>query len=142
MHQLNDVELKWFNQIQEARESGLSDWEWCRQNSIATSTSYYHIRKLRDKLADLPASRNTVIPETHEVVKVEVREDEQLPAATSYNDNQDVVTHVAPIPEPCSTPALADFSARIQMGSITVDFSNSACDRVILSVINALRTSC
>lgn len=142
MHQLNDVERKWFNQIQEARESGLSDWEWCRQNNIATSTFYYHIRKLRDKLADLPASRNTVLPEMHEVVKVEVREDERLPAVAPCSDHQDPASQITSLSEPCSITAPADFSARIQIGSITVDFSNSACDRIILSVINALRKSC
>ena len=142
MHQLTDIERKWFNQILEARSSGLSDWEWCRQNNIATSTFYYHIHKLRDKVADFPASRRTVVPEAHEVVKLEIREDEPLIIPTSYEDEK-VPSHILPTLDRCnSATAECDFSARLQMGDITVDFTNSACDRIILSVINALRQSC
>lgn len=142
MHQLTETERKWFNQIQAARSSGLTDWEWCQQNNIPTSTFYYHIRKLRNRAADLPATRSTVVPETHEVVKLEICDDEQLlvPSASAEGQTAD---QNSPAFGPCNgSVAKADFSARLQIGDVTVDFSNSACDRIILSVINALRQSC
>ena len=71
MHQLNATEQKWFSLIQEAISSGLSDKAWCLQNSIPLSTFYYNIRRLRNKVAGLPACRSTVIPEDHEIVKLE-----------------------------------------------------------------------
>ncbi len=142
MQQLTDIELKWFNQIQEARSSGLSDYEWCRQNNVATSTFYYHIHKLRDKAADLPANRSTIVPETHEVVKIELCEGDQLLMSPSFEE-EPAAAHIAPTLDTSSkTLTKSDFSTRLQMGSITVDFSNSACERIILSVINALRQPC
>ena len=71
MHQLNATEQKWFSLTQEARSSGLSDKAWYLQNSIPLSTFYYNIRRLRNKVAGLPACRSTVIPEDHEIVKLE-----------------------------------------------------------------------
>ena len=56
MHQLNATEQKWFDLIQEARSSGLSDKAWCQQNNVPTSTFYYHIHKLRNKVVNLRSS--------------------------------------------------------------------------------------
>lgn len=77
--QLSPAEQKWFDLIQEARSSGLNDKAWCLQYNVPTSTFYYHVRKLRSKVSDIPAARSTVVPEIHEVVKVEILDD-KLPA--------------------------------------------------------------
>lgn len=37
----------WTNLIQNCRVSGLSDYEWCRINHIATSSFYYNVKRLR-----------------------------------------------------------------------------------------------
>ena len=146
MHQLNATEQKWFDLIQEARSSGLSDKAWCQQNNVPTSTFYYHIHKLRNKVVNLPASCSTVIPEAHEIVKLEVLDEDKLPTVPS-NEEETVVVQNVPTPTvECDHPAvpLADpgFSARIHMDNVTVDLSNSASEQIIRSVISALRQPC
>ncbi len=144
MQQLNKTELKWFNQIQEARASGLSDWEWCKQNKVPTSTFYYHIRRLRDKAADLPVGDSAETPQIQEVVKLEVlEEDEENLSVPAFYEEKQPISTMAPSKEPCSySSSTTDCAVRLQMGNISVGFNNSACDHVILSVINALRQSC
>ncbi len=146
MQQLNATEQKWLDLIQEARSSGLSDKAWCQQNNVPTSTFYYHIHKLRNKVIDLPASRSTIVPEAHEIVKLEILDEGKLPTVSSYEENPVVVQNVsAPVDEP-DRPAVvsmdSDFSARIHMGSVTVDINNSASEQIIRSLISALRQSC
>ena len=144
MHQLNATEQKWFDLIQEARSSGLSDKVWCQQNSVPTSTFYYHIRKLRNKVIDLPASRSTVIPEAHEIVRLEVLDEDILPDAPSYKEESVVVKNTPTVELDRSTVVSMDsgFSARIHMENITVDIRNSASEQIIRSVISALRQPC
>ena len=144
MHQLTTIEQKWFDLIQEARSSGLSDKVWCQQNNVPTSTFYYHIRKLRNKVIDLPASRSTVIPEAHEIVRLEVLDEDMLPDAPSYREESVVVKNTPTLESDSSTAVSMDsgFSARIHMENITVDIRNSASEQIIRSVISALRQPC
>ncbi len=142
--QLNATEQKWFDLIQEARSSGLSDKAWCLQNHVPSSTFYYHVHKLRSIVADLPAARSTMAPEIHEVVRVEILdEDDQGLPVSSYKKDP-VIVQDDPIIEPDnnSTPKNSGFSARLQVENFTVDISNSASERIILSVIKALKQSC
>ena len=39
----------WMDCIQQCRVSGLSDYAWCNQNGISTSSFYYNIKRLRTK---------------------------------------------------------------------------------------------
>ena len=144
MHQLSATEQKWFDLIQEARSSGLSDKVWCQQNSVPTSSFYYHIRKLRNKVIDLPASRSTVIPEAHEIVRLEVLDEDMLPDAPSYREESVVVKNTPTLESDSSTAVSMDsgFSARIHMENITVDIHNSASEQIVRSVISALRQPC
>ena len=146
MHQLNATEQKWFSLIQEARSSGLSDKAWCLQNSIPLSTFYYNIRKLRNKVSGLPACRSTVIPEDHEIVKLEVLDDDKLAAIPSYEEKPVVVPGASALAAEPDHPAViamdSGYSARIHIGKLTVDIGNSASEQVIRSVISALWQSC
>ena len=146
MHQLNPTEQKWFTLIQEARSSGLSDKVWCHQNNVPTSTFYYHIRKLRNKVIDLPASRSTIVPEAHEIVKLEVLDEGKLPAVSSYEEELTIAQNTpTPVVEsgcPEATSMDSGFSARIHMKNVCVDISNSASEQIIRSVISALRQIC
>lgn len=45
-----------FNMIMECRNSGLSDYMWCKQNDIPISTFYYWISQLRKAGSELPPS--------------------------------------------------------------------------------------
>ena len=146
MQQLTDTEQKWFDLILEARSSGLSDRTWCLQNNVPPSTFYYHIHKLRNKVIDLPASRSTIVPEAHEIVKLEVLDEDKLPAVSSYEEEPAVVqnTPTPVVKDGCPEVASMDsgFSARIHMENISVDISNSASEQIIRSVISALRQIC
>ena len=144
MHQLNATEQKWFDLIQEARSSGLSDRTWCLQNNVPPSTFYYHIHKLRNKVIDLPASRSTVIPEAHEIVRLEVLDEDILPDAPSYKEESVVVKNTPTVALDRSTVVSMDsgFSARIHMNNVTVDIRSSASEQIIRSVISALRQPC
>ena len=136
--QLSPAEQKWFDLIQEARSSGLNDKAWCLQNNVPTSTFYYHVRKLRSKVSDIPAARSTVVPEIHEVVKVEILDD-KLPASSYQMDHEQNVPAIE-----SDFNGLKDcvFSARLHAGIFTVDISNGASEQVILSVVKALRQPC
>ena len=46
----------WMQLLQECRTSDLSDREWCSQNDIPARTFYYHIKRLREQVCDIPAS--------------------------------------------------------------------------------------
>lgn len=139
--QLNATEQKWFDLIQAARSSGLSDRDWCQQNSVPASTFYYHIRKLRDKVIDLPAARSTVAPEVHEVVKVEVLDENELSASSNKKESV-VAQDVSFIGPRIDTLEESCFCTRIQADNLVVDFSNRASEQIVLSVIRALRQTC
>ena len=138
--QLSTTEQKWFNIIQEARSSGLSDREWCMQNHVSLSTFYYNIHKLRNKAADIPAARSTIAPEYHEVVKVEILDDD-LPIS-SYKKDPMVVQRNPIIDTDRGSSQNDLFSARLRIENFIVDISNSASEEIILSVIKALRQPC
>lgn len=44
----------WLKLITQCRASGLTDRQWCIENRIPVSTSYYHIRALRKKACEVP----------------------------------------------------------------------------------------
>ena len=139
--QLSATEQQWFNMIQEARSSGLSDREWCIQNHVPMSTFYYRIQRLRNKAADLPAARSTVAPEFHEVVKVEILDDDELPAS-AYQKAPTIVQSEPVIEPDTDTSNRNVFSARLQIDRFTVDISNSAAEETIRFIVKALRQPC
>lgn len=49
-----------YRMVMEARQSGLSDAEWCRQNGIETSTFYNWTVRLRKRGCELPNPWNDV----------------------------------------------------------------------------------
>ena len=63
----------WMDCIQRCRVSGLSDYAWCLQNGISTSSFYYNIKRLRKKASSVPASIPKVV-EKQEVVPVHYNE--------------------------------------------------------------------
>ena len=63
----------WMDCIQRCRVSGLSDFAWCNQNGISTSSFYYNIKRLRMKASAVPASVPKVV-EKQEVVPVHYNE--------------------------------------------------------------------
>ena len=67
--------------VMECRNSGLSDYQWCSQQGIPASTFYNWVTRLRKvgyAFPD-PIPKEMVPVEKHEVVKLEVLQNEELP---------------------------------------------------------------
>lgn len=79
---------EWYAIVTEARQSGLTDAEWCRRNSISRNTFNNAIKRLRKKAFALPNRFNRAsapdlttdenAPVRQEVVKVGVMKPETL----------------------------------------------------------------
>lgn len=110
--QRNNAE--WLCIITECRQSGLSDFEWCKQNGISSSTFYKAVTRLRRSSVDLPKSRFN---------------SETVYDITSV-PKQDVVP-IQIIPEPDSIDSLEmtfdpnpKYQMMISCGKLSVQFSN------------------
>lgn len=64
---LSESDCRWFDLIQECRTSGKSDRQWLAENDIAPPTFYYHVKKLRKKACEIPASLSNRVSEIQEV---------------------------------------------------------------------------
>ena len=63
---------EWRQIILEARNSGLSDYEYCRINTIPPSTFYRAIKRLRNLSCDIPAGVVTHDRPQQEVVPINI----------------------------------------------------------------------
>ena len=112
----------WMNCIQQCRVSGLSDYAWCSQNGIPTSSFYYNIKRLRNKASVIPASVPRVLDKP-EIVPIH------------YNELQD--TKVG-LPKK-QTNSLA---IRLEYNGAVLAISNDADAAIIAATLNALRQLC
>lgn len=69
-----------YRMVMEARQSGLSDAEWCRQHGIAASTFYNWVVRLRKRGCEIPDPWNDFqLPAvTQDVVLLDVIPDEPV----------------------------------------------------------------
>ena len=72
--------------IQECRNSGLSDYQWCSLNGISHSTFYRWVTKLRTETCTPVPSKVIPVSEKQEVVKLEIME--ELPVIKSSADGE------------------------------------------------------
>ena len=112
----------WMDCIQKCRVSGLSDYAWCSQNGIPTSSFYYNIKRLRKKASMIPASVPKVVEKT-EIVPIH------------YNELQE--TKVV-LPK-TQTDSIA---IRLEYNGVVLDISNDADVSIIAATLNALRQLC
>ena len=61
--------------ITRCRQSGLSDYEWCRENNINSSTFYYWIKKLHTEACELETAPAVKTVQKQEIVKVDIFQD-------------------------------------------------------------------
>lgn len=116
------TDAEWEEMICQCKASGLSDWHWCRENGISTSSFYRHLKKFHNAtLAPLPDSlMPDSVPEVQEVVPLVIR-DEQPAAAEVRRD----------------VPAV-----KITVHGISLDIYNNAGSDVISSIIRAVSSLC
>lgn len=114
--------------IMECRQSGLSDYQWCKQKGIHPGNFYNWVSKLRKAGYTFPdsESKNVGTPVKQEVVKVNLLERKsEIPTIIEQNVS---------IPD-ISTPCIA---AEIQVGNITVRVFNNAEASVIQNTLKCI----
>lgn len=123
---------EWHQIILAAGASGLSDFEYCRNNSIPSSTFYRALARLRQHACELPARSER--PECkHEVVPINISE---LPI--SREDRMHPVAHV--VDEPLS--ASFEATMRITLGGGTLELTNQADTTLVASILRMLNSRC
>ena len=112
--------------IMECRQSGLSDYQWCREQGIHPGTFYNWVSKLRKAGYVIPdsESRNCAIPNKQEVVKLSLVEQEgSAPVMVEQNASHPILS---------STPCIA---AEIDCGNIRIRLFNGADTLVIQNTL-------
>ncbi len=115
--------------IMECRQSGLSDYQWCRKQGINPGTFYNWVSKLRKAGYTIPDSESRVsaLPVKQEVVKLDMTDSPVSPPVMMEQN----VSHVT---EP--TPQYV--AAEIECGNIKVRLFNGADDTVIQTTIKCI----
>lgn len=112
----------WMDCIQQCRVSGLSDYAWCHQNGISTSSFYYNIKRLRIKASAVPASVTKVV-EKQEVVPVHYNELQETKVVLPKKNSDSV-------------------AIRLEYNGIVMAISNDADAAIIKATLSALQQLC
>ena len=112
----------WMDCIQQCRVSGLSDYAWCHQNGISTSSFYYNIKRLRIKASAVPASVTKVV-EKQEVVPVHYNELQETKVVLPKKNSDSV-------------------AIRLEYNGIVMAISNDADAAIIKATVSALQQLC
>ena len=115
--------------IMECRQSGLSDYQWCRTKDINPGTFYNRVSKLRKSGYTFPESKSktTGIPITQEVVRLDLVEHE-IPAPVMMEQNLSRLT----------LPNAPNVAAEIQYGSITLRLFNGADISIVQNTLKCI----
>ena len=108
--------------IQECRNSGLSDYQWCSLNGISHSTFYRWVTKLRTETCTPVPSKVIPVSEKQEVVRLEIME--ELPVIKSSAD------------EPKA--ASLDNTMEIKLNGTTINVNNNVDRKLLIDVIKSL----
>lgn len=104
--------------IQECRNSGMSDYQWCDKQGIPHSTFYRWIRKLRvDACASIPVKTDQ-LSSKQDIVKIEVVDEIPVKSVTTVDE---------PVCLPNSNHAM-----EIKLKGITINVNNNV-DRLLLT---------
>lgn len=129
-HHRSDEE--WHQIILAARASGLSDFEYCKNNNIPSSTFYRALARLRQQACALPA-RSQRLECKQEVVPINISE---LPISREDRMHSDL--HMADEPSPASFEA----TMRITLGGGTLELTNQADTALVASILSMLNSRC
>lgn len=123
---------EWHQIILDARASGMSDYEYCRDKGIASSSFYRALRLLRRQACTLP-DRAAKVACRQEVVPINLSE---LPVS-----REESMTTVSKMVD---EPSLASFEAtmRITLGGGTLELTNHADTAMVASILSMLNHSC
>ena len=114
--------------IMECRQSGLSDYQWCKQNGIHPGNFYNWVSKLRKQGYSFPDSQSklTAVPDIQEVVKV---------GLIQPQDSSPKVEQNVSLIEQADSLAVA---AELLVGGVTLRLFNGADEKLIQSTLRCL----
>lgn len=114
--------------IMECRQSGLSDYQGCKQNSIHPGSFYNWVSKLRKQGYSFPDSeaKSNAVPNIQEVVKVDLFQSQE----SSLKAEQKVSLN-----NPSGSSPVA---VELLIGGITLRFYNGAEEKLIQSTLQYL----
>lgn len=114
--------------IMECRQSGLSDYQWCRQQDINPGTFYNWVSKLRKSGYTFPDSQSKSVGTAvvQEVVKLDVVEQEVSSPIIEQN--------ACPLPLSKNT----DVAAELIVGNVTLRLFNGADQQLVQSAMQYL----
>ena len=115
--------------ITECRRSGLSDYQWCREQGINPGTFYNWVSKLRKAGYTIPDSENQVCgtPVRQEVVRLDL--------VTHEMSTPDMLEQNTSHPASASIPCIA---VEIECGNIKIRLFNGADDLVIQNALKCI----
>ncbi|MDD7521159.1 MAG: IS66 family insertion sequence element accessory protein TnpB [Lachnospiraceae bacterium] len=114
--------------IMECRQSGLSDYQWCKQNGIHPGNFYNWVSKLRKQGYSFPDSQSklTAVPNIQEVVKV---------GLIQPQDSSPKVEQNVSLIEQADSLAVA---AELLVGGVTLRLFNGADEKLIQNTLRCL----
>ena len=116
--------------IMECRQSGLSDYQWCKKNGIHPGNFYNWVSKLRKSGYTFPepASKSNALPNIQEVVKVDL-----IPSGNAES-NLLIETNVN---HDVQTPS-ATVAAELLIDGITLRLFNGADECLVQSTLQCI----
>ena len=82
-------DCRWYDLILQCRTSGLSDRQWLEENNVSSPTFYYHLKQLRKKACEIPASTFSSTSTKQDIVPLMI---EEAPVHTHNADIQNIVS--------------------------------------------------
>ena len=122
-----------FRLIMECRQSGLSDYQWCKVNDINPSTFYNWINRHRKRGMEIPMPSDQVkrlSAPLQEVVKVDL-----IPDSTSISAPMQVGQNTCIVPNLAAKESPA---VEILIGNATIRFFNSTDKSLIDTTIRCM----
>lgn len=116
MNKRKSVE-EWRTIIETARNSGLSDKDWCLENDVSINTFYYNVRRLRLHACVVPTSTQKHISPVQDVVPIKI-----------VDDAKDRIYTKA------ETTAIS-----INCNGLEINISNNASPDIIKAVVGAIK---
>lgn len=114
--------------IMECRQSGLSDYQWCKQKGIHPGNFYNWVSKLRKQGYSFPDSeaKSNAVPNIQEAVKVDLFQFQE--SSLKVEQNVSLI-------EQADSPAVA---AELLVGCVTLRLFNGADEKLIQSTFQCL----
>ena len=113
-----------FELIMECRNSGLSDYQWCKQRGLSLSTFYGYVKQVRKHNCEIPELANLITRtpgDKPDIVKLEVVNDNPQPVYINQNNNK------------VSVPIM-----EITLGKISIKVTNDVDPVLLSSVVSSL----